>query len=417
MPPFGTVRNQDGYLVPSLEGAWLLPKGQWVAGGQDNPPEDGAMWRGYHDAAHRALTLYAEGNRGLEKIAYSMNQEGWAFRDRNGTPRPFDREDIRRIVSSWPEYGGMVAGTRGKDRHAYEKVNVDEILFKEDRAVLPIALLRSVAQIRQERTIQPIDQSVKQKSHAYPLSGITYCTHCEELAREQNNPRLRSLVSGNMTAKGVFRYRHKLGVRCGCANRSVQCNALEQDFARLLQLLTVRPDAQEFMNQLALEADARYRKTDDPETLEKDKREAIALCRRRIDAAVILFGDGMIDKEEYRRRLEQNEREIIHWETRTSEVQKIALELAMCVDAVERLVRLWDVSTDEDKQGLARSLFTELVYNLDTQQLVSFRLKPWADRFLTVRATSFGKEDNEMTPTSSGNTQGNGMVERPLGGT
>jgi hypothetical protein len=57
------------------------------------------------------------------------------------------------------------------------------------------------------------------------------------------------------------------------------------------------------------------------------------------------------------------------------------------------------------------------VYNLDTQRIVSFRLKPWADRFLTVRATSFGKEDSEMTPMSSGNTQGNGMVERPLGGT
>src|SRR5258706_8590832 len=29
IPPFGATRNADGYLIPSIEGAWLLPNGQF----------------------------------------------------------------------------------------------------------------------------------------------------------------------------------------------------------------------------------------------------------------------------------------------------------------------------------------------------------------------------------------------------
>jgi hypothetical protein len=59
-----------------------LPKGGYVAGKPDVPPETGAIWRGYYDAAKRALTLYATGQFGMEKLSYKMNTEGWAFRDK-----------------------------------------------------------------------------------------------------------------------------------------------------------------------------------------------------------------------------------------------------------------------------------------------------------------------------------------------
>ena len=417
LPPFGTTRDEEGFLIPTPEGAWLLPSGKHVAGTFEERPDEGALWRGYHDAVQRVLTIYVENRIGLEKIAYAMNEEGWAFRSREGRPKLFDRDAIRRILSAWPEYGGILDGSRAKDRHAYEQIDVDELLFRPDRAVLPIELLRSVAQVRQVRSIRPIDQSVKRKAHAYALSGMTYCAHCERKAKEQENPQLRSMVSGNMSVKGVFLYRHKLGVRCGVHNRSVPCEVVEKDFGRLLQLLTVREDAQDIMAGLAVDLGLAHGSSGDPDALEREKREAITLCRRRIDAAVVLYGDGMIDKEEYRRRVEVNEREIVHWESRTSEIQKIAVEFAMCVDALERIVRLWDTGADEDRQGLARTLFTELVYDLDAQRIVSFRLKTWADRFLSVRAAFFGKEDDDdMTPTSGGNTQRNDMAEKPLGG-
>jgi hypothetical protein len=47
--------------------------------------------------------------------------------------------------------------------------------------------------------------------------------------------------------------------------------------------------------------------------LETQKLEAIALCKRRIQAAVELYGDGHLSRAEYLRRVEQNEQEIATW--------------------------------------------------------------------------------------------------------
>lgn len=86
VPPFGTVRGEDGYLKPSPHGAWLMPDGTFVAGTKDNPPDTGALWRGYFEAAERVLQLYRSGDVGLEYVAYQIQIEGWAFRGRDNLP-------------------------------------------------------------------------------------------------------------------------------------------------------------------------------------------------------------------------------------------------------------------------------------------------------------------------------------------
>ena len=60
------------------------------------------------------------------------------------------------------------------------------------------------------------------------------------------------------------------------------------------------------------------------------------MYQRRIDAAVHLYGDGQIDRSEYIRRLEASERAIAHWQARATETEKLGVELAMCVEAVEK---------------------------------------------------------------------------------
>ncbi|WP_119072048.1 recombinase family protein [Aggregatilinea lenta] len=400
-PPFGTIRGQDGYLQPSQEGAWLLADGSFAKGTADEPPEDGAIWRHYYEAAERILFLYATGNYGLEKIAYKLNEEAWAYRDRTGEPRSVYRDDVRRVVANWPEYGGIVMDKKAKDRRVYEGFQADEIPFNPERAVFPLDVLRSVARTRQERTIRRSDEGVNKLTHFYPLSAITYCAHCVRRAAAQDDPRLRSALGGSDTY-GKIRYRHKAGVKCGCHNRSVLCEIYEADFERLIKLLTIRPEKLELMTRLAIEFDKANGFFDEERDLEQEKEEAIALSRRRIEAAVVLFGDGMISPEEYRRRVELNEREIAHWQARTTETEKVALELAMCAEALDKLVRLWDISNEEDRQGLVRSLFDEIVYDLDTQRIVDFRLKPWADRYVVLRAALYEEDDGEGDGTTSG---------------
>lgn len=51
------------------------------------------------------------------------------------------------------------------------------------------------------------------------------------------------------------------------------------------------------------------------------------------------------------RRRENNEREIAHWESRTIETEKVALELTLCLEAIDRINQLWDISDAETMGG------------------------------------------------------------------
>jgi hypothetical protein len=366
----------------------LLPNGGWQSGiTGEEPPVIGAVWRGYFDCAERILRMYGEKWAGREKITRQLQQEGWAYRDRNGTPAPLEVADIRRVTNNWPEYGGIVLGKRARDRHPFE-YDPEKITLNPERAVFDVELLKKVGRVQKERTVRPPDRGHAHTNHPYPLSALTYCAHCEQMALAQNNPKLRSRLGG----KSQSCYRHKAGAACGCRKKSVTREVYERDFLRLIKLLMVKPDKLELMTQLAYEATSLSPEND--EDIGAKKAVAIAKCRRKIDAARHLYEDGELSREEYLRRKEHNEREIGHWESYTTEAQQLAVELALCVDMVEKIVRLWEISSDEDKQGMARNLFTSIIYDLDQQRIVDFQLKPWADRFLILRGALYPDPDD-----------------------
>ena len=402
-PPFGTERDEAGYLMPSPYGAWLLTNGRFQAGEPDTPPEAGTVWRSYYDCAHYILTLYISSDIGYEKIAYQLNEEGWPFCDRWDVPRPPDREDIRRVLGAWPEYGGVIMGSKAKDRKAYaEDFDLDDFPFRLDRAMFDIDLLRAVAKKRRGRSRQPVDHGVNRQTYPYALNNITYCAHCLQRAEEQDDPRLKSTLGGMTSKKGETRYRHKAGMVCGCTNKSVPCTDVEADISRLLRLLEVTPEALQYMTELAIQADLRHKPDKGDKDPEKEKQEAIALCNRRIDAAVVLFKEGRIDYDEYRDIIDRNEREIAHWQMRTTETEKIALELGMCMDIIHNMAHLWDTASPEDKQGMAHNLFDYLTYDLDTRRITDFRLKPWADRFLILRAALYDGDPTRVPDDDPG---------------
>ena len=403
VPPFGTIRGEDGYLQPIEDGAWLLPNGTFVSGLEMEPPEEGAIWREYFECARRILERYAEGDMGLERLAYMMNDQGWAFRDRKGNPRPFQRADIRRVVANWTEYGGIVLDRQARDRPAYETYDVDDILFDEERAVFPIELLKRVGNVRQQRSVKPINRGIQHDAHPYPLTALAYCKHCDDLAAQHNNPKLRTNLKGKGSHAGrSTRYRHRAGISCGATNKSVPCEVLEEDFGKLISLLQIDMEGIDVMMVVATQFDKSLGNFGEDTTLEQRKQEAIALCQRRIDAAINLYRDGRMGREEYLHRVETNEREIAHWKARTNETQRLALELTMCADVIGRLNDLWSMADEGDKQSLVRSLFEEIVYDLDTRRIVSFKLKAWADRFIILRHSLYVQDEKiEEIPLKS----------------
>jgi hypothetical protein len=328
MPPFGTKRNKEGYLIPSDEGAWLMPDGTWQAGKEGEPaPVKGAIWRGYYECAHRILELYVSG-KGMALISKVMTEEGWAFRTRYGEPSPLEKPDVVRVTRNWIEYGGTVIGQRAKDRPAYA-INPDEIPLNPERAVFDVTLLRRVGQVATEKSYRQPDRGHKYTRKVYPLTGLIYCAGCDEVAQRQDNPKLRSHLMGkNKTERSRGSYRHRPGLQCGCNRRQVSCAEIEEDFLRLCQLMTL--DDEMFTRMQNLAAKYLVNDIDNERALLEEKAAAIAKCERRLTAARHLFEDGDIAREEYLRRKASIERDLAYWQNYTTETERLNSQLAMC---------------------------------------------------------------------------------------
>lgn len=401
IPPFGTIRDEEGYLVPTPKGAWLLPDGAYAEGvNREEPPVEGAVWFGYFECAERILTLYAENTLGFNRIAKKLTKEGWRFKDRKGKPRLIDSDDIRRVTANWREYAGLVSDGKAKARTAGRIENPTSVLYDTGRAVFPLDLLKRVAEVQQARsfTIKRAAGGGKESVYDYALLQLVFCAHCDRIAAAENNPKRRTRLSGSNTDKP--RYRHAQGVQCGSKTRSIPAEALEGDFFRLVNLLSLKEELLPSMLELAAKASP-DEMTD--EELEKQKNAAIAKHKRRIEAARNLYEDGDMNREEYLKRRDENERMIVHWETRSTEMQKRAIELSTCLNAFNRLVSLWGTASGEERLSLARGLFEYVVFDLDAKRIVDFRLHPWADQYLILRGEMYPDGENKNASSPSRN--------------
>lgn len=398
-PPFGTIRV-NGYLQPSPNGAWLLPNGQWVAGNNlKNPPQEDALWRGYFDCLKLIMETYAKGFYSMESITDMLQKSGWAYCNRAYEPVAFEVADVRRIIANWQQYGGLPSAGRSKEEHA-KSVILDEVELNAERAVLDVDLLYRVGMVRRDRSRLKKDKGVKKADFHYPLAGLIYCAHCERLATQQNNPKLRSRLGG----KSQKMYRHKAGASCGCGQKSVMRHEIEADFLRLVELLDVKEEYLPLLAQWAIELNEESPIQDESD-FEQKKAEAIAICQRRIDATIHLYGEGRLSRADYEQRIEQSERELSLWKTRTSDKQKITIELTKVKELISQTAFLWHNSSDEDKHGLAETLFDYIIYDLDAKQIVGYKLKAWAERYMILRGGMYEDYNTEdykgtnVTPT------------------
>lgn len=399
--PFGSVRSSDGFLIPSPLGAWLLPDGKFVAGevGQD-PPVQGALWRGYYDCAKLILELYAENRHGREVIAYKIADEGWAFSDRRNRPRPVNKDDIRRVTSNWREYAGLVSNGRAKDLNASLIENPSGVLHDTGRGVFDVELLRRVAQVQEKRSQVKRPRGSVKKAYPYALVRLAFCAHCAKRAEAEDNPKLQSRLSG-VDQYGKLRYRHAEGLKCGCKARSVPMEILDQQFRELVGLLELKSKAVSALVEMSIQSHHGASSAQSKEELEREKQAGINKCRRRIEAAKTVFLDGDMSREEYLKIKEKNEREIAHWETRTTEDEHAAAELQMVMNLANQIAELWDSSSPEDRQQMAAMFFDFIAYDLDERRIVDFRLKPWADNYLIARAR-LHEAENENRPSIKG---------------
>lgn len=111
--PFGADRGPEGHLIPTTKTYWFNPisgnalPNPEVDGRDPAPPAPGYELRRFIDALTAVYRAYSAENVSYDTVAATVNEAGWRYyRDANAIPRPFNKEDIRRLVSFWQLYRG-----------------------------------------------------------------------------------------------------------------------------------------------------------------------------------------------------------------------------------------------------------------------------------------------------------------------
>jgi len=368
MPPFGTVRK-EGYLKRSQRGAWLLADGRQQAGMRTEPPEPGAIWRGYAECARRILKLYAYSGLGYERIAYRLSAEGWVFRNRHQQPRPIDRDDVRRVIADWPAYAGLVFVGRAKDRKAHDNLTWFDSA-PVARYVFPRALLQRVALVQEQRAFNRRGDGSVVRAFPYPLVRLLYCARCEQRAIEQADPKLRKRLTGTKA-----RYRHAEGILCTCQTRSLPMETVHAEVRDILATLHFRAETLSVMRELARQMDAGQ--VVQQEDREAQRRVMLKRYRRRLLKVQGDYEDGEIEHAQYQARSQDLEAKIAVLETHPLGTLDTPLSLLVCIDPLSDLHQLWQIASDAERQTLARLLFEDIVYDLDAHRITAYHLKPW----------------------------------------
>jgi DNA invertase Pin-like site-specific DNA recombinase len=414
IPPFGTTRVK-GKLVPSSQGAWLMPDGIILTGeNEDEPPHESAVWRGYFDCAERILSLYRDGSIGYKRIAQAVMADGYYFRDRWGQPRSINSDDVRRVVANWRSYAGLVGYGRAKELVAHEQENAASVLHDTGRAVFDLDLLKDIATVHEKRSLTTRPVGTSPKAHIFALSQLLYCAHCDAVAMREDNQSLRARLTG-WNQKGKLRYRHSHSQECRGKTNSIFADVIENEFIQLIEFLNIDDESLELMTKLAIQA--QYPDDVEENKLEERKRIEVARIQRAMKNVRDLGRAGYMDADEVIRDLRNLEGELEVWATMTSDRQQVRTNLMTCMEILRRLKLYWADAEGEDKRILAHSLFEEIVYDMDGRQIIDFKVKAWAEPFLIYRAALLEDAEAEETKNRQDGGSSNDVLSHDPNGT
>lgn len=388
IPPFGTVRGPDGYLIPSPAGAWRLPDGSAIgAPSSDEPPHPDAVWRGYYQATAELLQLYAQGNIGMAKISDALNARGYCFRNRKDHPVGFEVDDVRRVVANWAEYGGVVSSGRAHDagRHA-ALIDPDSVKLLPDRAVFPVELLSRVGQVRRLRTNIIRKRTTAGNTRAeHALSGLLVCADCARAAAAADDPGLLTRYKSKKSYNGrAALYLHREGVVCLARPRSVLQSVVHDAVLDLLRCFQTDDATREQLSTMAIH---HARRLTGQEDLSTDIQARIDLARKAIANAKQLALRGEVSVEDAMQAVDQAQETIRRLEAAQSEDSRVALEVTLGAHRFRELLDYWEVYDDLERNRRLKELFRALHWDAQAKRLVQVEVASSAEPYIVMLAT------------------------------
>lgn len=279
-----------------------------------------------------------------DRVTSELNQAAFTFRDRNGNPRPWNRDDVRRCLAAWRLYRGDLPLGRQKD-------NPEEVLVGAHDPILDPALCDRVGDELKKRR----HGGTYNKRRFYLLGGLAHCAEC-------GHPLHGAYQSG------VRRYRHT-ATRGECTQSWVDADTLE---AELYERISWLVRSSSLVKIIESESDALRRLDASPEIAEI--REQIKESNGRITRLTDLAVDGLIPKAEYIRRKTEIQNQLKELNSQLPHTNIDELEDAMH-RALEMIADLQDMEPTEQHRIL-RNLLKSI--EVRDSKIVKLIPRPWA---------------------------------------
>jgi hypothetical protein len=370
--PFGTMRGQNGFLVRSPDGVWLLPDGTFLEGQEDQRPNSEAIWRGFGDAVQRCMQLFIENRHGWRKLADLLNSEGYRYRDADGQVELFDSDDVRRILANWVEYGGGLVYNKRQNRRARDVTPANATLNPE-RAIFDVDLCLEVGHTIQVRTRdynRNPDNVTQLDASAYPLSKIIFCADCERIAIKENRVSARSYLTGKISNQSITRrYRHDTERNCAACQRSVKAELLESQFLNVLQNLASNPEPGYFA-QTCMDVSLNQQQM---EAHRAEILQEMGNWKQRVENADFLFYHARISRDKWQAAHQLAKTEI----ARLQSILDGQSNPNMAAEMLATLSKNWLEADAKTRRALAQSVFERIIYDLDARKIVAVEMKEW----------------------------------------
>lgn len=317
LTPFGCERKSEGYdLVPSREGIYRMRE-CLVVGEKDKPPFSrgvAARWRGYHDALIRCYELFLENRLGYVNIISRLNAEGFRFRDRNGSPRPFQKDDVRRMVWANRVYAGYVVLGRAKDGGS-------KVVKGSHDAILPVDLCDGAAAVLADRHAFWSRGGGGAPKHVYLFRNL-YCVDCGQRLTGQYD-------------FGKRLYRHHDAKTCPGRKYHIFADDIERQIWNFLIGFGSSDEVKQKIRDRALRL---VRNADD--TLVKNAEREVRRLEGSLERLKELYVEGSVTKGEYERQCERYKLQL--GEAR-GKLGQLAPDLKMLKQHLGRMDRIIDI--------------------------------------------------------------------------
>jgi hypothetical protein len=131
----------------------------------------------------------------------------------------------------------------------------------------------------------------------------------------------------------------------------------------------------------------------------------IAHWRQRAENADKLFQNARISETDWHKLLETAEHEIERLKLQIANHDEAEIGVQVTTKMVADFVQNWKDGNLETRRALPYGVFQYLIYDLDKQQVVDFKLKPWLERVMQLKLTL---EDyySDLTPDSGSSSDG-----------